>query len=321
MCTHARIPSSSRRTESASSKSFAVSGSMVNESSSRRSTRPSRLGSGGSYGSKGPRRPRSTSSPSSAASIDLAGPSTRSTRALPRPGRTTTRSPASASPSPFRSRTSGTPGAKKGSPTTSLPRRATSTTTSPGSVRARSDAEEAAERDPGAGGSEAEAHAEDRERVQDEGDRADVAARVDVAEDRRQHELLAEEQQHDGRQRAHKACDQPLQHERAANEPVRGADELHHLDLAPPGEDGEPDRVGDQKSRGDEQDEHRDHEHELDHARDAEDPLGRLLAVVEVVHPGRVREEASVDRIRILGLLRLHLLGGGKRVRRQRPGL
>src|SRR5919198_3778447 len=129
MCTQARIPSPSRRTEIASSKSFAVSGSIVRASSSRRSTRPSRLGSGGSYGSNGRRSPRSTSTPSSAASIDRAGPSTRSTRARPRPGRATTRSPGPASPSPFRSRTSGTPGWKNGSPTTSFPRRATSTTT------------------------------------------------------------------------------------------------------------------------------------------------------------------------------------------------
>ena len=40
-----------------------------------------------------------------------------------------------------------------------------------------------------------------------------------------------------------------LDHERAAHEPVRRADELHHLDLAPPREDREPDRVRDQHRR------------------------------------------------------------------------
>ena len=48
---------------------------------------------------------------------------------------------------------------------------------------------------------------------------------------------------------ADKAADQPLEHERAADEPVRRADELHHLDLTPPGEDREPDRVRDQERR------------------------------------------------------------------------
>ena len=41
MCTHARTPSPSRATEIASSKSFAVSGSIVNVVRSRRSMRPS----------------------------------------------------------------------------------------------------------------------------------------------------------------------------------------------------------------------------------------------------------------------------------------
>ena len=47
----------------------------------------------------------------------------------PRPGRTTARSPGPRSPNPFDSSTSGTPGAKYGSPTTRRPRRPISTTT------------------------------------------------------------------------------------------------------------------------------------------------------------------------------------------------
>ena len=48
MWTYARRPSPSRTTEIASSKSFAVSGSIVIVGRSRRSVRPSRLGGGGS---------------------------------------------------------------------------------------------------------------------------------------------------------------------------------------------------------------------------------------------------------------------------------
>ena len=44
-------------------------------------------------------------------------------------------------------------------------------------------------------------------------------------------------------------AEQALDHERAADEPVRRADELHHLDLTPPREDREPDRVRDQQRR------------------------------------------------------------------------
>ena len=42
---------------------------------------------------------------------------------------------------------------------------------------------------------------------------------------------------------------QALDHERDADEPVRGADELHHLDLAAAGEHGGADRVPDQHDR------------------------------------------------------------------------
>ena len=63
MCTQARSPSPSRATEIASSKSFAVSGSMVNAVSSRRSTRPSSDGSGRSWGSNAVRAPRGRAAP------------------------------------------------------------------------------------------------------------------------------------------------------------------------------------------------------------------------------------------------------------------
>ena len=102
MCTHARIPSGSRRNESASSKSLAPSGSIVIVGRSRRSTRPSRVSAGSSYGSNSTRAPCSTSSASSTFSIRFALPILRSTRALPRPGRTTARSPALEPAEPLR---------------------------------------------------------------------------------------------------------------------------------------------------------------------------------------------------------------------------
>ena len=54
--------------------------------------------------------------------MSFALPSLRSTRARPRPVRTTTRSPGRMSPLPFRSIVTGTFGTKYGSPTNSLPR-------------------------------------------------------------------------------------------------------------------------------------------------------------------------------------------------------
>src|SRR5207244_6417874 len=163
---------------SASSKSFAVSGSIVNVSSSRRSTRPSRDGSRGSQGSNPPRSPASTRSASSTVSIALAGPRTRSTFALPRPARTTARSPGRASPLPRFSRTRGTPGVKYGSPTTSLPRRAISTTTG-------SDLEETPDGKPGARGADQEARAEHEQHVQPERPGEDLR-RAEQADQRHQ---------------------------------------------------------------------------------------------------------------------------------------
>src|SRR5580765_1945379 len=231
MWTYARSSS----IDSASSKSFAVSGSIVNAGRSRRSTRPSSVTGGGAYGSKSWRAPVSTSSASSTFSIRFAGPSTRSTRARPRVGRTATRSPGPASPSPFRSSTIDMPGVKYGSPTTSFPRRATSTTTlsgpGPSGTRSRDmagrlDPQEAADRDARAGRPEEHAEPEQDERRPDELERVGVARVADVPEDRRQRDLPPEHEQNDREHGTRKARDQPLEHERPAHEPVRGADEL-----------------------------------------------------------------------------------------------
>ena len=98
-------------------------------------------------------------------------------------------------------------------------------------------------------------------------------ARERVVHDRRQRDLLAEEQEEDRQQRPGEPAEQALDHERTADEPVRRADELHHLDLTPPREDREPDRVRDQQRRGDQQHDRGDDEHQLDPVRDLEDPV------------------------------------------------
>src|SRR5436190_16962893 len=233
MWTNTRSSSSVR----ASSKSFAVSGSIVNVSSSRRSTRPSSDGSRGSYGSNPPRSPASTSNPSSTFSIAFARPRTRSTFALPRPGLATARSPGCAAPLPCLSSTSGRPGVKYGSPTRSLPRRAISTTTG-------SDLEETPDGKAGAERAEQEPRAEHDQHVHPERPRVHVRLAGQV--DQRHEQRPPEHEQDDRRDRAAEPAQEPFDHERPTHEPVRRADELHHLDLATTGEDREADGVGDE---------------------------------------------------------------------------
>src|SRR5215212_3112769 len=116
-------------------------------------------------------------------------------------------------------------------------------------VEGASDLQEAADREAGPSGAEQQAEADQDHPVPQERERVRVARVVDVAEDRRQRDLLAEKEQQDGDCRAGDSADQPLEHERPADEPVRGSDELHHLDLTAPREDREPDRVRDQERR------------------------------------------------------------------------
>src|SRR5829696_760535 len=103
-------------------------------------------------------------------------------------------------------------------------------------------AQEAAERQAGARCPEQQADAQQDQGVGPERDRLHARAAVEPRDDRRQSDLLAQEEQDDGEQGADKAAEQPLEHERPADEPVRRPDELHHLDLASPGEDREADR-------------------------------------------------------------------------------
>ncbi len=123
---------------------------------------------------------------------------------------------------------------------------------------------------------------EDRRRPR-ERHRAHVRVVLDVAEDLRDRDLASDEEQEHRGERAHEAREDALEHERPADVPVRGADELHHLDLAAPREDREPDRVRDQDRRGREQDDDDDPEDDLDAAGDLQDPLRDLLAVAHLV--------------------------------------
>src|SRR5215208_2560955 len=111
--------------------------------------------------------------------MSFALPSTDSSFARPRPGRTTARSPGRASPSPLRSTTSGVPGTKNGSPTTSFPRRVISTTTRSaisGAIRWRLDLQEPADGEARPGRPEQQPRPEQDQRVQREGEGTDVVA-------------------------------------------------------------------------------------------------------------------------------------------------
>src|SRR5690349_11064583 len=349
MCTNARSSS----TVSASSKSFAVSGSIVKASRSRRSTRPEESIEGGSYGSKPRSSPSSTSRPCSTTSIELAGPSTRSTRARPRPFRTTARSPGP--PCVRRSSNNGVPGTKYGSPTRCFPRDASSTTTKaslamPTSGRAGyarasvgndrsarsnqstpllgSDLEETANRQSGAEGAEREAGAEHDQHMQAEGPGMDVGG---VREVDQRHEQLTPEHEQDHRQhRSAEAAEQALDHERPAHEPVRRPDELHHLDLPASREDREANRVRDEQRRGDEQHDEGDQHHDPEVAGDREHTVRDAAAALpraaagglrarrrwtDALDPLQVRvAELLRDRVDLLGLVRVDLEGVRERV-------
>ena len=137
-------------------------------------------------------------------------------------------------------------------------------------------------------GADDEADSEEDQRDHREAERLDVVRGVDVAEDRGQRSLLADQEEHDRRERADEPAQQAFDHERAAHEPVRRADELHHLDLASAREDRQPDRVRDQQHGCREQDDDGDEEDDLDHARDLEDPLRRSAG-----RPSRARRRRS----------------------------
>ena len=261
MCTHARIPSPSRRTEIASSKSFAVSGSIVNVDQvaqvdaalERRLRRLVRL--------EVRRAPLLDEQPLE----HVLDPRRRAEHALdrarPRPVRDDDEIAGPASPRPLRSSAIGTPGrevrlADDELPAPARPRRrrvvgeCARLELRPGRKRARASKPRSraapSSESPSAERAISARSARTRARARRSSRRASRVPRI-----ARQRDLLAERRAGTTAQRASPAdaAEQPLEHERAADEPVRRADELHHLDLASPREDREPDRVRDQQRR------------------------------------------------------------------------
>ena len=109
----------------------------------------------------------------------------------------------------------------------------------------------------------------------------------------------------DREQRTAEAADQPLDHERAAHEPVGRADELHHLDLTSAREDREPDRVRDQQRRCDPEQDRADQEDGVDHVRKPEHEAPQPLAVGDLLDARQVRAlKARRDLAEVLGLRR-----------------
>ena len=102
-------------------------------------------------------------------------------------------------------------------------------------------------------------------------DQASTRTGDEMGADSLEHDRLADQKQEHGDQRSHDAADQPFEHERAADEPVRRSDELHHLDLPAAGEDREPDRVRDQERRRDQEDDRRDRKRRRENARNGHD--------------------------------------------------
>ena len=76
---------------------------------------------------------------------------------------------------------------------------------------------------------------------------------------------------------ADRALHEALGHERDPHEPVRRADELHDLDLAPAGEGREADRVHDQEQRRREQDAGHERERIADVPGDLDDAVDLVL--------------------------------------------
>src|ERR1700742_4824601 len=146
------------------------------------------------------------------------------------------------------------PGSFHGWPASQTPRtrnaiRATPRAIAPRALTRTSDPQEAAQRDARTDrrdddrGTEEEGdQRRDRDRAVVLGGRQRVAAvfaqRVDDGD-------LADPQDQYGEKASHEADHDPLDQERPADERAGGTDQAHHLDLASPGEDREPDRVAD----------------------------------------------------------------------------
>src|SRR5437773_2206110 len=103
-----------------------------------------------------------------------------------------------------------------------------------------SHAEEAAQRDAAAERGDDDRTAQQHDHQGREVDRREVVDELEVLRQRVDDRHLSDPQHADRDRRAGETDDQTLDHERPADEPVRGADEPHDLDLAPTRVDREP---------------------------------------------------------------------------------
>src|SRR3954454_17922848 len=169
-----------------------------------------------------------------------------------------------------------------------------------------SGSEEAAE--PDAGADDADDEAEDEH---PEGDPGGVAAGHEelgeeaaaVVERLVEAEVLEGGHRDDGQAGPDEALDHPLGDERDAHEPVRRADELHHLDLAPAGERRQPDRVHDEEQRRREEHEAKAVKEESNGVGDVDEALERLTGRRDRIH-ALLGPELALHDLGELGLLR-----------------
>ncbi len=113
------------------------------------------------------------------------------------------------------------------------------------------------------------------------------------------------------------ALQYPLGQEGPANEPVGGADQLHHPDLAPPGEDSHLDGHRDQQDGDDAQHSYGYEAHVTELLVDAlelgDDRGGRLDLIDALLEGGLVADALGHYR-HVLGVAGYHHEGGGQRV-------
>ena len=211
-------------------------------------------------------RPARRAAPRARSRSASRGPSARSTRARPRPGRTTARSPGCEVAEPLRVEHDRHAGREVRLADDQLAAAADldddtrlgGTIRHPARLRVRRaaprlDPEEAAHRQPGA--ERAEARGPSRAgSAPSAGTRARARrgrSRARCAGSRAARSPCRGRGRSTASSGPAEPAEQALDHERTADEPVRRADELHHLDLTASREDREPDRVRDQQRRGD----------------------------------------------------------------------
>ena len=118
----------------------------------------------------------------------------------------------------------------------------------------------------------------------------------------------------DAQDRADQPLHEALGHERHPHEPVRGADELHDLDLAATGERGQADRVDDQEQRRHQQHDRQSDEDQPGGVGGAEQTAQGFLGRLDRVDAGK-GFKARLDRFGELRFLRHDPEGCGQRLR------